>query len=464
MTPVAPWKSHPATRMPPVPRDLQSIFKAYDIRGVYPDQLDEDAAARIGEGLVAFTGSDRILLGHDMRTSSDPLAAAFARGAGAAGATVVHVGEVSTDALYFASGKLDLPGVMITASHNPAQYNGFKPCGKQAAPIGSESGLDEIRKVAEAADGAPAAPPSQAERVDILGEYADHCRSLVDPSLLRPLKVAIDAGNGMAGKTVPMVFEPLPFEVVPLYFELDGTFPNHPASPIEPENIVDLQNAVREGNCDVGLAFDGDADRVFLVDENADPLSGSTTTALVAERLLKKFPGESIIYNLICSWAVREVIEENGGRPIRTRVGHSFIKEVMAESGAIFGGEHSGHYYFRNNFRADSGMIAALIVLEALSEFGGPLSKLSEPFDRYSVSGEINSVVTDQTGTIEKLAATYSDGNQDRMDGLTVEYPDWWFNCRPSNTEPLLRLNLEARTDDLMVQKRDEVLGVIRGG
>lgn len=446
-----------------MPRDLSNIFKAYDIRGVFPEELDADAAARIGEGLVRFTGAVELLLGQDMRTSSGELADAFARGASNAGARVIHVGEVSTDALYFASGRFDLPGGMITASHNPAQYNGFKPCAKQAAPIGSDSGLDDIRKLAEAADDAPKAPAATVEERDILGEYADHCRSMVDPDALRPLKIAIDAGNGMAGKTVPIVFEPLPFEVVPLYFELDGTFPNHPASPIELENIADLREVVRERGCDAGIAFDGDADRMFLVDENAEPISGSTTTAMVAERILKKFPGESVIYNLICSWAVREVIEENGGTPIRTRVGHSFIKEVMAETGAIFGGEHSGHYYFRNNFRADSGMIAALIVLEALSEFDGPLSKLVEPFERYSDSGEINSVVTDQAGTLEGLAARYADGKQDRLDGLTVEYEDWWFNCRPSNTEPLLRLNLEARTEELMIEMRDEVLAAIRG-
>ena len=446
-----------------MPRDLESIFKAYDVRGIYPDELDEDAAARIGVGFVGFTGADRVLLGHDMRVSSVPLADAFTRGVTAAGARVLHVGEVSTDALYFASGQLDLPGVMITASHNPAEYNGFKPCGRQAAPIGSESGLADIRRVAEQADAAGSAPPANVEKVDVLGDYANHCRSLVRSDVMRPLKVAIDAGNGMAGKTVPMVFEPLPFEVLPLFFELDGTFPNHPASPIEPENIVDLQRTVREQGCDVGIAFDGDADRMFLVDENARPISGSTTTAMVAERLLKKFPGESIIYNLICSWAVREVVLGNGGTPIRTRVGHSFIKEVMAETGAIFGGEHSGHYYFRNNFRADSGMIAALIVLEAMSEFDGPLSKLVDPFERYAASGEINSVVSDQAGTIEKLAAAYPDARQDRLDGLTIEFDDWWFNCRPSNTEPLLRLNLEARTKELMEEKRDEVLAVITG-
>ncbi|MGH2806039.1 MAG: phosphomannomutase/phosphoglucomutase [Actinomycetota bacterium] len=445
-----------------MPRDLEKIFKAYDVRGVYPDDLDEDAAARIGKGFVGFTGASRIVLGRDMRASSPALARAFAAGANAAGAAVVDVGEVSTDALYFASGRLDVPGCMITASHNPAQYNGLKPCREQAAPIGSESGLADIRVLAESGD-APVAEPHAVEELDVLREYAEHCRSLIDTARLRPLKVAIDAGNGMAGKTVPIVFDPLPFEVVPLFFELDGTFPNHPASPIEPENIRDLQDAVRREGCDVGIAFDGDADRVFLVDEDAAPVSGSLTTAMVAERLLKKFPGETIIYNLICSWSVREVIEENGGKPVRTRVGHSFIKQIMAETGAIFGGEHSGHYYFRDNFRADSGMIAALLVLEALSETDARLSEVLAPFDRYSASGEINSTVADQQGTLEKLAAAYSDASQDHTDGLTVTYDDWWFNCRASNTEPLLRLNLEARTPGLMEQKRNEVLAVIRG-
>jgi phosphomannomutase len=445
-----------------VPRDLSKIFKAYDIRGLVPDELDADAAARIGSAFVAFTGSDRVLMGRDMRVSSPDLATAFAAGVTEAGGTVLDVGEVSTDALYFASGKFDLPGVMITASHNPGRYNGLKPCHRKAAPIGADSGLADIRALAERD---PAPSPSTApsiETVDVLGDYAEHCRSMVDASTLKPLKVAIDAGNGMAGKTVPIAFDPLPFEVVPLYFELDGTFPNHPASPIEAENIVDLQAAVREGGCDLGIAFDGDADRMFLVDENAQPLSGSATTAMVAERLLKRHPGETIIYNLICSWTVREVVEENGGKPVRTRVGHSYIKEVMAESGAIFGGEHSGHYYFRDNFRADSGLIAALIVLEALSQSSQPLSQMRSPYERYSASGEINSTVTDQAAKLEELAVAYADGSQDRMDGMTVEYEDWWFNCRPSNTEPLLRLNLEARTEELMASKTKEVLKVIR--
>ena len=451
--------------------DLDTIFKAYDVRGIYPDELDEALASRIGAAFVRFSGSDRVVLGRDMRLSSPALAAAFAAGASAAGAGVVDVGEVSTDALYFASGKLGLPGAMFTASHNPGRYNGIKLCRAKAAPIGEESGLLEIKELARGDDqpdpGGPgeAAPGDNAaiEHVDVLGDYARHCRSMIDVTKLKPLKVAIDAGNGMAGKTVPLVFGELNMDVVPLFFELDGAFPNHPANPIEPENLVDLQRAVVENGCDLGIAFDGDADRMFLVDEHTELVSGSLTTALVADRLLEKHPGETIIFNLICSWTVPEVIRAKGGVPVRSRVGHSFIKEVMADTGAIFGGEHSGHYYFRDNFRADSGMIAALIVLEAMSEAGRPLSELLQPFRRYSDSGEINSEVHDQQASIEKLAATFSDGRQDRLDGLTVEFDDWWFNCRPSNTEPLLRLNLEARTEPLRDEKVNEVLRVIRG-
>ena len=442
--------------------DLQGIFKAYDIRGVYPSELDEEVARRIGRGFAGFVEGDRIAVGRDMRTSSPPLAAAFSEGAGAAGCDVVDLGLLSTDALYFASGLLDLPAAMFTASHNPARYNGIKLCRARAAPIGSDSGMSEIRSLAEA-DEEPEGPArGKIEKRDVLQDYARHCRSLIDGRLLRPLKVAVDAGNGMAGRTVPIVFSELPFEIVPLYFELDGTFPNHPANPIEPANVADLQKTVLEEGCDVGLAFDGDADRVFLIDDRAQPVSGSLTTALVAERLLKKNPGEVVLYNLICSWTVPEVIEENGGRAVRTRVGHSFIKQVMAETGAIFGGEHSGHYYFRDNFRADSGMIAALLVLEAICEGGRPLSEMLVPFQRYRASGEINSEVSDQQGTIERLSAAYAEGKQDRTDGLTVEFDDWWFNCRASNTEPLLRLNLEARTAELMEEKRAEVLALIR--
>ena len=442
--------------------DLEKIFKAYDIRGIYPDEMDESVARRVGGAFAEFTEATRIVVGRDMRMSSPALAGGFIEGATSAGADVVDVGEVSTDALYFASGRLDAPGGMFTASHNPPRYNGLKLCREKAAPIGIESGLAEIRDLA---GGEPrrSETPGSVKEMNILEDYATHCRSFVDESVLRPLKVAVDAGNGMAGKTVPIVFGPLPFEVSPLYFELDGTFPNHLANPIEPENLVDLQKTVIDHGCDIGLAFDGDADRVFLVDENADLVSGSHTTALVAQGLLKKYPGEAIIYNLICSWTVPEVIEENGGRPVRTRVGHSFIKQVMAETGAIFGGEHSGHYYFRDNFRADSGMIAALLVLEAISESGTPLSELLQPFQRYSDSGEINFEVTDQKAAIDRVAEAFSDGKHDRTDGLTVEYNDWWFNLRASNTEPLLRLNLEAANERSMAEHRDQVAGVISG-
>jgi len=448
-----------------VHRDLSAIFKAYDIRGTYPGEIDEDAARRIGAALAHFCDASRLAVGRDMRTSSEALARAFARGASSVGAEVLDLGLVSTDGLYFASGKLDVPACMVTASHNPARYNGFKPCRAGAAPIGSESGLKDIQALAEEDEGAAEVSDhqdSEVAQLDIIGDYSAHCRSFVKVEALRPLKVVIDAGNGMAGLTVPVVFEDLPFQLVPLYFELDGTFPNHPASPIEPENLVDLQRAVQETGSDLGIAFDGDADRMFLVDERSNPVSGSTTTALVAERVLKKQPGERIIYNLICSWTVPEIIRENGGEPIRTRVGHSFIKDVMAKTGAAFGGEHSGHYYFRDNFRADSGMIAALLVLEALSLADKPLSELLEPYNRYFASGEINSEVKDQQERLEVLADGYQEGKQDRTDGLTVELEDWWFNCRPSNTEPLLRLNLEARTEELMKTKRNEVLSLIR--
>jgi phosphomannomutase len=444
-----------------MPTDLSTIFKAYDVRGVYPSDLDEEISRRIGAAFARFAGSDRIAIGRDMRTSSPTLSEAFVEGAISQGVSVLDFGEVSTDALYFGSGRLEVPGAMFTASHNPGRYNGLKMCREKAVPIASDTGLEDIRSTAEVIEVSGAT--GSVDSVDILSEYADHCRSFVERDRLRPLRVAVDAGNGMAGKTVPIVFEPLPFEVEPLYFELDGTFPNHPANPIEPQNLDDLRRVVTEKGCDVGIAFDGDADRMFLVDDNAELISGSLTTALVAERILKKEPGEGIIYNLICSWTVPEVIQENGGHPIRTRVGHSFIKRVMAETGAVFGGEHSGHYYFRDNFRADSGMIAALLVLEAMSESDAPLSEMLRPYQRYTGSGEINSEVADQQGKIEELAAAYSEGKQDRTDGLTVEFDHWWFNCRASNTEPLLRLNLEARTLELMETRRDEVLALIRG-
>jgi phosphomannomutase len=429
---------------------LSEIFKAYDVRGVVPDQLDAGLAQRIGAAFAHFVadgdGADRVLVARDMRPSGVEMAAAFAEGVQRQGLDIVDVGLASTDMLYFAAGHLDAPGAMFTASHNPAQYNGIKMCLSGARPIGQDTGLAEIRRLAH--DGVPTPPttPGRMESVDLLAPFATHVRSFVDTDALAPLKVVADTANGMGGLVVPAVFDALPFDLEVMYGELDGTFPNHPADPIQPENLRDLQARVRATGADVGLAFDGDADRVFLVDDQGEPLSGSTTTAIVAKGILEKAPGSTILYNLICSKAVPEVVTENGGTPVRTRVGHSFIKAVMAETGAVFGGEHSAHYYFRDNFRADSGSIAALVVLEQISKAGVPLSALRKPFDRYAASGEINTTVDDADAVIDRVAEAFAEAEQDRVDGLTVDLGDWWFNLRPSNTEPLLRLNLEAPT------------------
>jgi phosphomannomutase len=442
---------------------LSAIFKAYDVRGVYPDQLDEQASRAIGAAFAEFTGGSAVVMGRDCRASSPSLARAFAEGVTGRGSDVVDIGLATTDMLYFASGRLDLPGAMFTASHNPPQWNGLKLCRAGAAPVGEDSGLMDVRDLAERGPRPGGRSGGRIEERDVREGYVDHVVSFVDPDRLEPLTVVADAANGMAGLVLPAIFERLPLKLVGLYLDLDGTFPNHPADPIQPQNQEDLRRAVLEHGADVGLAFDGDADRVFLVDERAQGVSGSLVTALVAEAMLAREPGARIIHNLICSWVVPEVIRESGGEPIRTRVGHSFIKKVMAETGAIFGGEHSGHYYFRDHYRADSGLIAALIVLERLSEAGILLSRLLAPYRRYHASGEINSEVRDQEGTIETLAAAYRDGRADRLDGLTVEYEDWWFNARPSNTEPLLRLNVEARTEGMLEEKTNEVLAIIRG-
>ncbi|MEX2275382.1 MAG: phosphomannomutase/phosphoglucomutase [Actinomycetota bacterium] len=443
--------------------DLHRIFKAYDARGVVPDDLDEEIAARIGTAFVEWSRAPKIAIGRDCRTSSPSLAAALADGATAAGAYVVDLGLASTDLLYFASGVLDVPGLMLTASHNPPRYNGIKFCLAGAKPVSDESGLQQIRALAERdPQPSPSAARGRVERVDMLDRYVEHVLSFVDPTAIRPLKIAADTANGMGGLVVPAVFERLPVELVHLFPELDGTFPNHPADPINPENQKDLKAAVRSHGSDIGLAFDGDADRVFLIDERAADVSGSLVTALVAGAMLRREPGASIVYNLICSWTVPEVIRESGGTPVRTRVGHSFIKGVMAETGAIFGGEHSGHYYFRDNYRADSGLIAAVVVLAQLSEADVALSELLAPLRRYADSGEINSEVADAAAKIEEVARTLANGRQDRLDGLTVEFPDWWCNVRASNTEPLLRLNVEAKTPALLEEKTAEVLAVIR--
>jgi phosphomannomutase len=446
---------------------LDSIFKAYDIRGVVPDQLDADLARAVGAAFARFTGAPRILVGRDMRPSGVDLTAAFAEGAAAQGADVVDLGLISTDLAYYAAGSEDAPAAMFTASHNPAKYNGIKLCLAGARPVGQDTGLADIKEMVREAlegDGGPrdADEKGTVTELDLIDDYAAHVRSFVDVSSLRPLKVVADTANGMGGLVAPAVFEGLPYELEVLFGELDGTFPNHPPDPINPENLKALQGRVLEVGADVGLAFDGDADRVFLIDEKAEPMSGSTTTAFVAKAVLAKNPGAAIIYNLICSKSVPEIITENGGRPIRTRVGHSFIKSVMAETDAVFGGEHSGHYYFRDNYRADSGLIAAMLVLEELSRVSEPLSELRKPLERYAASGEVNVEVEDPPGTVERVSEAYSGAEQEQVDGLTVDLGDWWFNLRPSNTEPVLRLNLEAADRDACKEHLSEVLALVK--
>ncbi len=426
--------------------DFETIFKAYDVRGRVPEQFDADGARAIGGAFARFIrarGETSLVVGRDMRPDGEEFVAAFADGALAHGVDVIDLGLCATDMMYFASGSIGVPGAVFTASHNPVGYNGIKMCLAHAAPIGADSGLDEIKRMAISGPDPSGSRGTFSER-DILGGYVDHVRSFVDLDTLAPLKVVADTANGMGGLVVPAVFEGLPFELDHLFPELDGTFPNHPADPIQPENQVDLIEKVLATQADIGLAFDGDADRVFLVDEKARPISGSLTTAMVARSILAQEPGATVIHNLICSKAVPEVIAEGGGTAVRSRVGHSFIKGVMADTGAAFGGEHSGHYYFRDNYRADSGMIAALVVLEALSDHPAGLSDLVSTLDRYAASGEINTTVDDAAAVIDRVAAAYGDADQDRLDGLTVDLGDWWFNLRPSNTEPLLRLNLEA--------------------
>lgn len=437
--------------------DFDAIFKAYDVRGTVPDQFDADGARAIGGAFARFVaakGAAAVVVGHDMRPEGEEFSAAFGEGVIEHGIDVVDVGLCATDMLYFASGRLAMPGAVFTASHNPAGYNGIKMCLAGAAPIGSESGLDLIKQLALAGPD-PSGSRGSRTTEDMLPGYVEHVHSFVDHAALKPLKVVADTANGMGGLVVPAVFEGLPFELDHLYPELDGTFPNHPADPIQLANQADLMSRVLELRADVGLAFDGDADRVFLVDETARPISGSLTTAMVARSILKKNPGSTVLYNLICSKTVPEVIAEGGGVAVRTRVGHSFIKGVMAETGAVFGGEHSGHYYFRDNYRADSGLIAALVILEAVSNHPAGLADLVSSLNRYAASGEINTTVADAAAVIERVAEVYADAPQDRLDGLTVDLGDWWFNLRPSNTEPLLRLNLEA-TDEAEVARRVE--------
>jgi len=453
---------------------MDAIFKAYDIRGTVPDQLDAPLMERIGAAFARFasdtTGARSILIAHDMRPSGPEFAESFARGATSQGVDVVHLGLASTDLLFFAAGRFDMPGAMLTASHNPAQYNGVKLCLAGAKPIGAETGLFDIRDMTVTGLDPVQDRGSVSSRDDALSVFVTHVHSFIDPNVLRPLSVVADTANGMGGLTAPAVFADLPFTLDVLYGELDGTFPNHPADPIQPENLRDLQERVLSVGADVGLAFDGDADRVFLVDDAGALVSGSLTTAIVADSMLTKHPGEIVLHNLICSKAVPEVIVERGGTPVRTRVGHSYIKQVMAETGACFGGEHSGHYYFRDNYRADSGIIAAMAVLEVMCATGQKLSELRKPFERYASSGELNTEVPDPLAVIEFVAERFASAEQDRLDGLTIDLTSgaaadlddpWWFNLRPSNTEPLLRLNLEASDEAACARHVAEIRALI---
>jgi phosphomannomutase len=449
-----------------------TIFKSYDVRGVYPSQLSDDVAYAIGRCFVTLlrdestnTAKMRIVVGRDMRPSGHQLSDAFARGVAESAADVVDIGMVSTDALYFAVGNFAFDGgVMITASHNPAEYNGMKFTRSQAQAISLDTGLATLRDQILYGDLPPKSDTlGSVSQQNVLDDFARHCLSFVERSTIKPLRIAVDAGNGMAGETIPHVFRNLPCEVVPLYFEIDGSFPNHPASPIEAENMIDLQAAIRKHSCDLGVAFDGDADRMFIVDEKACLIDGSTVTALVALSTLKKNPGAKILFNLICSRSVPELISKAGGIPIRSKVGHSIIKAEMRDQDVVFGGEHSGHFYFRDNWYADSGMIAFLMCLELFSEADEPVSQVIAPIDTRFRSGEINSEVRDIPAKLKKIEERHADAQIDHLDGITIAYPDWWMNVRPSNTEPLLRLNVEGDTEELMMKHRDEALALIRG-
>src|ERR687893_1875789 len=443
----------------------ESIFKAYDIRGRYPDALNEDVARKIGRAYVSFLGlsGSRVVVGRDMRLSGEPLEDAFVRGVTEAGADVLNIGLVSTDALYFAVGHLEEPGgAMITASHNPKEYNGFKLCREDAIALSGEQGIGQIRDLIVSGKlPEPAKYAGSVEESDIAEDYADHCLTFIDAEGLRPLKIVVDAGNGMAGKMLPPIFERLPFEYIPMYFDLDGSFPNHPPNPIEPENVRELQERVVAEGADFGVAFDGDADRCFVVDEKGVTISGDLLAALVAKNVLEKEPGATILYSAVCSKAFPELVEREGGKAIRTKAGHSIIKPQMREYDAAFGGEHSGHFYFRDNYFAYSGIIAMLTVAELVARQEGPLSELLAPIDSYVRSGEINSEVSDQEAALQKVEEHYAKRNGakiDHLDGLTVDFGDWWFNLRPSNTEPLLRLNVEASDRETMERERDELL------
>jgi len=442
----------------------QKIFKAYDIRGTYPDQLNEEIAYKVGRALVEYLNPKTVALGRDMRLSSPKLHEGLTRGIVEGGCDVIDIGLVSTDCLYFAVGKFGYDaGVMITASHNPPEYNGFKMCQKEAVPLSGEAGIDQIKTIILNDYFPPPKKLGAIKKHDVEQPYVQHLLSFVDEDKIKPFKIVIDAGNGMAGNIIPKLFSHLRCDLIPMFFELDGSFPHHLASPIEPENIAPLRERVLAEKADLGAAFDGDADRMFLVDEKAQPLGGDMVTAMVAKNLLKKEKGATILYNLICSKAVPQIIEGSGGRGIRTRVGHALIKPLMKKHNAVFGGEHSGHFYFRNNWFADSGLIALLVCLELISEEDKLLSALIRSIDPYFRTGEINSRVDDIPKKLKEIEKHYSFGKIDRLDGITADFGDWWFNVRPSNTEPLLRLNIEANTKEKLEKKKQELLKLIRG-
>ncbi|MCX7623039.1 MAG: phosphoglucosamine mutase [Thermomicrobium sp.] len=444
-------------------RSIANVFKAYDIRGVYPSELDDELAYRIGRAFALYLKPRHVVVGRDMRVSSPTLAEALIRGLLDQGVDVTDIGLVSTDALYFAVGKYGFDGgAMVTASHNPAEYNGFKLCREEAQALSLDTGIGEIRDLVLRGEFPEPERRGIRYQRDVLDDFAEHVLSFIDPTVVKPFTIVVDAGNGMGGIIAPKIIGRLPVRIIPLYFELDGRFPNHVPNPIEPENVRDLQRAILENRADFGIAFDGDADRMFILDEHARFVGGDMVTALVAKALLEKHPGARIVYNLICSRAVPEVIRQYGGVPIRSRVGHSFIKALMRQHDAIFGGEHSGHFYFRDNWYADSGIIAAVTVIELLSREGVTVSQAIAPIDRYYRSGEINVEASDFAAVLQALEEHFRDGQIDHLDGLTVEYPDWWFNARPSNTQPLLRINVEANTPELLRAKTEEVLAVVR--
>ena len=438
------------------------IFKAYDIRGIYPEEFNEEIAYKIGRAFVAYLQPKNVAVGRDMRLSSPQIWESLTRGITQGGSNVVDIGLCSTDGLYFAVGKFGYDaGIMITASHNPPEYNGMKMCKKEAVPLSGEQGIDQIKQMVLKGEFPEAKTKGEIKKHDIQKEYINHLISFIDTKKIKPFKIVIDAGNGMAGKIVPDLFKKLPCELIPMYFELDGSFPNHIPSPIEPENIKPLRDRVLKEKADLGAAFDGDADRMFLVDEKSNPLGGDMVTALVAKDLLKKEKNATILYNLICSRTVPKIIEQEGGKAIRTRVGHALIKPLMKKHNAIFGGEHSGHFYFRNNWFADSGLIALLVCLELISDENKPLSDLIKSIDTFYRSGEINFKVEDQIQKMKQVEDHFSDGKIDHLDGLTVEFEDWWFNLRPSNTEPLIRLNIEASTSEILEEKKNELIKLI---